>query len=280
MPSLAHFQERRREFLGRLKSPALLFAGGYRARATPFGDYTYRADSNFLFFFADPEPGSAAFFDPDDGTVTLFLPERTLESTLWEGEIPGFPEMQEATGVDSVFGIARLEERIPQLAGDRRVLSVGVFDSRTTSRARQITGLPLDPYSPEHIAPAELVDALAELRAVKRPEEIEEIRRAGDITRETFFALLHGTRPGVTEEELSGTVWGTYARNGAVPGYPVILSVRGEILHNLHHRGILREGDLLLVDTGAEVPSGYGADVTRAWPANGRFTPEQRAVHE
>lgn len=279
MLSLPHLQERRREFLNLIEDPVLLFAGGYRARATPFGDYPYRADSNFLFFFADPEPGSAAFFDPADGTVTLFLPERTLENSLWEGEVPSFAEMQERAGVDAVFGTARLEERVPQLAGNRRVMSVGVFDSRTANRARQITGLPLDPYSPEHIAPPELVDALAALRAVKRRPEIEEIRRAGEITAETFHGLYQATRPGITEEELSGVVWGTYAKHGATPGYPVILSVRGEILHNLHHREILREGDLVLVDTGAEVSSGYGADVTRAWPANGRFSPDQRAVY-
>ncbi|HMB68204.1 MAG TPA: aminopeptidase P N-terminal domain-containing protein, partial [bacterium] len=78
MLPLSHLRLRRRQFLERLPGPALLFAGGPRARNNPFSEYPYRADSNFLLFFAAPEPGSAAFFDPADGTVTLFLPERTM----------------------------------------------------------------------------------------------------------------------------------------------------------------------------------------------------------
>jgi Xaa-Pro aminopeptidase len=279
MLPLSHLRTRRREFLKRLKSPVLLFAGGYRARATPFGDYPFRADSNFLFFFTDPEPGSAALFDPGDGTVTLFLPERTLSVAMWEGSLPGFAEMQESTGADAVLGVSRLAEHVSRLVHGRKLHSVGVMDSRTTAVARELTGLPLDPFRPDAIAPEEVVDALAALRAVKREPEIAEIRRAAEVTREAFAEILGATRPGGTEQDLAGRVWGTYARHGAVPGYPVILSVRGEILHNLHHDHGLRDGDLLLVDTGAEVASGYGADVTRAWPVSGRFTPEQREIY-
>lgn len=280
MLSLAHLQGRRRQLLEKLSRPALLFAGGLRARNTPFDEYPYRADSNFLLFFDRPEPDSAALFDPDDGTVTLFLPERTIERALWEGDLPGFAEAQERAGVDAVLGLARLEEQVSAMARGRQVLSVGVMDERTTRRARTITGLPLDPFDPAAVAPPELVDALAALRLRKDTPEVAEIRNAADITREAFARAMRGTRPGVREQELAGDVDGWYARHGCSIGYTTILSVRGEVLHNHAHDHTLRDGDLVLLDSGAELPSGYGADVTRAWPANGRFEPDQLRVYE
>jgi Xaa-Pro aminopeptidase len=91
--------------------------------------------------------------------------------------------------------------------------------------------------------------------------------------------MMTHTRPGVGEQELTGIFEGCLTRHGAVPSYGSIVTVRGEVLHNHAHGNELRSGDLLLVDAGAEVPSGYGVDVTRTWPANGTFTPEQRDVY-
>ncbi|HET9887499.1 MAG TPA: aminopeptidase P N-terminal domain-containing protein, partial [bacterium] len=81
---------RRRRFLEMIPRPVLLFAGGERPRSSPFQTYPYRADNNFLLFFDRPEPGSAAFFDPAAKTVTLFLPDRTVETATWSGELISF----------------------------------------------------------------------------------------------------------------------------------------------------------------------------------------------
>jgi Xaa-Pro aminopeptidase len=280
MIPLAQLQERRRQLLARLPSPALLFAGGPRARNTPFGEYPFRADSNFLLFFAHPEPSSAAFFDPDDGSVTLFLPERTELGALWDGDVPSFAEVQAEAGVDAVLGLARLDDQVAKLARGRSVLSVATADPHTTEAARRITGLDLDQGDPAKIGPAELVDALAALRLVKAKPEIAEIRAAAEVTREAFLRAMAETRPGVSEQQLTAVVDGTFLRHGCASGYQTILSIRGEVLHNHAHGNVLSDGDLLLVDAGAERPSGYGADVTRTWPASGSFTPEQRAVYE
>jgi Xaa-Pro aminopeptidase len=106
------------------------------------------------------------------------------------------------------------------------------------------------------------------------------MRRAAEVSAEAFELALGSTAPGVTERELAALVNGTFARHGGVPAYGTILSVRGEILHNHGHDGVLHAGDLLLVDAGAEIESGWGIDITRTWPASGRFDTEQRAVYE
>jgi Xaa-Pro aminopeptidase len=280
MIPVAHHVARRRELLGRLERPALLFAGGEIARNGPFNCYPDRADSNFLLFFPPLEPDACALFDPDDGTVTLFLHERTEVDALWMGPRPSFAELRERLAVDEVLPVERLEATVDARRRGRGVDAVAVSDARSTERARLVTGQPLDFFEPERIAAPSLRDALAALRMRKSPPEVAEMRRAAAITADAFREALAATRPGVPERELAALVDGTFARQGAVPGYPTILSVRGEVLHNHGHDGTLADGDLLLVDAGAEVESGWCADVTRTWPVGGRFGPEQRAVYE
>jgi Xaa-Pro aminopeptidase len=275
-----HYAERRRQLLDRLEHPAILFAGGEVPRNSPFMPHPDRADSNFLVFFPPLEPDAAAFFDPGDGSVTLFLHERTEVDALWMGPRASFEEVRARLGVDAVVAVEKLEAEIAARLRGRPVQSVAVADARATERARRITGLDLDFFDAAKIAPASLRDALAALRMRKAAPEIDEMRRAAAITAEAFECALGATAPGVSEQELAAVLNGAFARRGAVPGYHTILSVRGEVLHNHGHEGVLRAGDLLLVDAGAEVESGWGADVTRAWPADGRFSAEQRAVYE
>jgi hypothetical protein len=102
MPNLQHFKSRRKEFLSAIDTPVLLMAGGWISRNYPANWSPFRADSTFLFFFPDPEPNAAALFDPKDGSVTLFLDERTPEDALWHGPVPSFADMKKAHGVTAV----------------------------------------------------------------------------------------------------------------------------------------------------------------------------------
>lgn len=270
---------RRRQFLARLSRPALILAGGEIPRNYPANTYRYRADSTFLFFFQEPEVGSAALFDPGDGTVTLFVPARTVEKSLWEGHQIPLEEVRSHTGADRVLEVERLAEEVSRIAAGRPVDSLAVADPAATRLARRITGQELVFEDPDRLGTPGLIDAVAGLRLIKDPHEIEEIRRAAAVTRDGFLEVLKHTRPGVAEHVLVGHLEGTFARGGGVPAFGTILSVRGEVLHNPDHAGMPADGDLLLVDAGAELASGWGADVTRAFPVSGRFSGEARAVY-
>ncbi len=274
-----HYRDRRRELLERLKTPLLLSAGGDRPRSYPGDPLPYRADSNFLCFFPPLPPDAAAFLDPDDGRVTLFLPDHTPVDALWSGPRPSFEEMRELLLVDAVEDVADLEDRVRELAGDRKVESVAVADPKATARARRITGLPLVFEDSNDIAPDSLQLLLAELRRRKTDAELEEMRRAAAVTADGFRDAMAGTAPGRAEQEIAGLLEGAYLRGGAVPAFSSIVSVRGEVLHNGSHAGTMQDGDLLLIDSGAELASGFGSDVTRAFPVNGRFSPEQRDIY-
>lgn len=271
---------RRRELLAALGKPALLLAGGHRARNFPANHYPFRADSNFLFLFGNAEPGAAALFDPGDGTVTLFLPERTVDTATWEGAVPSFDEVREATGVDRILAAEDLEVRVREIAAGRPLAGVAVMDPRACEVGRQLTGLPLDPDDPDAVGDDELVRILAELRMRRNDAELAEMREAARVTGVAFEEAMAASRPGVAESVLVAGAEAAMARHGATTAFPTILSVRGEVLHNHRHDGVLRDGDLVLMDAGAEVASGWASDVTRTWPASGQFRPEQRAVYD
>lgn len=280
MPHPTHHKARRAEFLAAIDGPVLLMAGGWISRNYPANWSPFRADSTFLFFFPEAEPNAAALFDPKDGSVTLFLDERTQADALWHGPVPSFADVKRALGVTAVQKRSELAALVAKKAGRRQVHTVAIADPRATREALAITDEDLDFHDSSKIADPQLVATIAELRNWKRPEELAEMRATAVVTRLAHTAAMAHTRPGIREQELVGHVEGTFARHGCVPAYNTILSVRGEVLHNHAHGNVLHETDLVLLDAGAEAASGYCSDVTRTWPVGGHFSPEAAEVYE
>lgn len=276
-----NFAQRRAALLKRLQRPLVLFAGGFVSRNYPANAFPYRADSVFLYFFERPEPGSAAFFDPESGTVTLFLPERTVADALWHGEVESFEAVKARQQVDGVMNVEALESHVAMLAKGRQVDALAVADRKTTARARDLTGEELDFDDPEKVGRPEVREAIAALRLIKSGPELAELRRLVATTKEAHVLAMQHSKPGVSEQVLAGFVEGAFAKGGCVPAYNTILSVRGEVLHNNAHEGTLQAGDIVLLDAGPEsIASGYCNDVTRCWPVGGPFSPEGRDVYD
>ena len=280
MPNPAHYKRRRAEFLAAIDTPVLLMAGGWISRNYPANWNPFRADSNFLFFFPEPEANAAALFDPKDGSVVLFLDERTQADALWHGAVPGFTDMKRALGVTAVEQRAELAKVVRKKIGRRRLRCLAIADARATAEAAALSGEALDFYSSARIGDEDLLRVIAHLRLHKDEAELAEMRIAAGVTREAHTLAMARTRPGIYEQELVGHVEGTFARHGCVPAYNTILSVRGEVLHNTTHANLLHDTDVVLLDAGAEMASGYCADVTRAWPVSGRFSPEAPDVYD
>jgi len=280
MPSLSHFQRRRNEFLSAIEQPVLLMAGGWAPRNYPQNPFPFRADSNMLFFFHNPEPDAAALFDPEDRSVTLFLNERTAADALWHGTVPSFDEMAESHGVTRVAARGDLLAHVGDQAKGRRVAALAVADRDATALASQVSGDELDFADATKQGDASVIQALGRLRTTKTDDEIAEMRRTAAVTKEAHLLAITHTRPGIYEQHLAGLVDGCFVRHGCVPAYNTILSVRGEVLHNHAHDNLLRETDIVLLDAGAENETGYCSDVTRSWPVSGRFDAEGRAVYE
>jgi Xaa-Pro aminopeptidase len=156
--------------------------------------------------------------------------------------------------------------------------ALAVPDADATALATACTGLDL--HYPDRSGPEALKRAVAGLRNLKAPEEIAEMEEAARITADAFRTAMAATAPGETEATIGALADAVVAAHGAASSFPTIATVHAEILHNTSRAHPLEAGQLFCLDGGAEVASGYGADVTRVWPVSGRFDPRQRAVYE
>jgi Xaa-Pro aminopeptidase len=123
---------------------------------------------------------------------------------------------------------------------------------------------------------------LHELRLHKRPEELAALATAAEISCDAHLLAMRRGRPGVHEHELEALINHTFrSRGGHGPGYNTIVGAgaNATVLHYIDNRSQIRDGDLVLIDAGCEYEH-YTADITRTWPASGRFTAPQRRVYD
>lgn len=271
IPSAEHARRRHAVF-ERLHGPILLMGNGLRDRNLPGYGLPFRQDSNFLYLTGCALPDAAALLE--DGRFSLFLPVRDLDDALWHGERPSLTEIRDNLGADEVRDVRELATHVR----GRPVRTVAVADANKNRLASEWTGAHLQFGS--HPGDFELIDTLIDLRRTKSEAEIVELREAGHHTGVAFEAVMRATRPGGHERSLTALFHAVLAARGLTTGYDTILTQSGEILHHHGHDHPLRDGRLLLVDGGGELPSGYGVDITRTWPVSGRFSPQQRAAYD
>jgi Xaa-Pro aminopeptidase len=275
------FAQRRQKLLAELQRPVLLLSGAPPARNYQANAFPFRADSNFLYFFEAPEANSAALFDPDEKSVTLFLPERTVEDALWHGALESFATAKARHQVDAVLPMEALESELKRRQLIGKLDALAVADDRSTRLASRLSGAVLDFAAAEQFGAWPVLSAIAHLRLQKDEREVAAMRRTAKVTHQAHVAAMRRTRVGVSEQQLLASVEGTFLEHGCVPAYQSILSVRGEVLHNHGHQNTLQRGDLVLLDAGAEeASSGYCSDVTRSWPVDGRFGAEAKEVYQ
>jgi Xaa-Pro aminopeptidase len=118
------------------------------------------------------------------------------------------------------------------------------------------------------------------MRSVKQKEEIAEIEKAVAIACDMHVTAMKMCKPGVSEQEIFGTIEGIALARGAGTSFPIILSMDGQTLHNHSHDKILKKGRMMVTDAGAETGMHYSSDITRTTPAGGRFNELQKDIYE
>ncbi len=267
------FARRRAAVLERVKQPIVLVGVGTRCRNLPMNKVPFRQDSSMLWLTGCSRPDAAALITEQG--CQLFLPLPADDDALWHGAEPGPEELRAMYGVQAVRPRIELSRAVAECGP---VATLASPDRSATAEAARLSGLELC-YGHVDGTPA-LIDALIALRRCKGPEEIAEHRAAAAANALAFDLVLAATRPGTHERELEALFRAALAARGCTVGYEPILTVRGEVLHNFHYVNILQDGQLLLLDGGAERRSGYSVDVTRTWPVNGRFSTRQRSAYE
>jgi Xaa-Pro aminopeptidase len=272
-------RERRKRLLGRMKGrPFLLPAGESKPRNYPANPYPYRASSHFLWAVGWPVPG--AVFGSDGRAGFLFLRERGESDELWHGQMPTLPEYAEFLGLE-VKPLSDLSDWV-RSQGPERIQFLPASDTRSTQFILSLLGREVSEKSAFlwEEKDLQLARAMIEMRLCHDPLLIGSMRKACEVTRRAFFAGMSVTRPGVEERQIYGKMLGEIAAAGMQAAYSPIVTVRGEILHCESYEHTTKAGDLILADVGAESLGGVASDVTRTWPASGRFSATQKLLYE
>lgn len=249
--------------------------------------YPYRQDSDFWYLtgFAEPEAVLVLVPGRRHGEAILFCRERDPEREGWDGPRLGPEGAVSQLGMDDAYPIADIDDILPGLLEGRRRVYYhlgrdAAFDLKLIGWLNRVRAQVRRGAQPPHEF-LELGHLLDELRLFKSADEIALMQRAADISVEAHRAAMRAARPGIHEYELQAELEYVFRRHGAQPAYASIVGAGAHacILHYSANTGKARAGDLVLIDAGAEY-AGYAADITRTFPVSGRFSREQRALHD
>ena len=249
--------------------------------------YPYRQDSDLWYLTGFPEPEAVLVLVPGraHGESLLFCRERDPEREGWDGPRAGPDGAVDTHGMDDAYPIADLDEILPGLLEGRSRVYYhfgrdAEFDLKLIGWLNRVRAQVRHGAQPPHEF-LELGHLLDELRLFKSRDELRLMQRAADISIAAHEAVMRAVRPGMREYELQAVLEYTFRRNDAVQAYASIVGAGTNacVLHYIANDGPVRDGDLVLVDAGAEY-RGYAADITRTFPANGRFGKAQRELHD
>ncbi len=267
------YTSRRAELKKRLGSGVALFLGNDEA-ACNYRDNTYnfRQDSSFLYYFGLPYAGLAAVIDVDNDREIIFGDELTIDDIVWMGNQPTLHEKAHSVGIDDVRPMSELKS---YLAG-RPVQYLPVYRPEHSLKLMDLLGVKPGAEAPS----VPLIRAVVDMRNHKSAEEIAEIERAVDVTAEMHLAAIRGVREGLYEYQVAAMIEDAARRNNCGLSFPTICTVNGQTLHNHYHGNIIKPGDMVLVDAGAEMPSGYAGDMSSTVCAGAKFTPRQKTIYD
>lgn len=248
-------------------------------------DHEFRQSSDFFYLTGFEEPDCVLVLSGRPEGYVLFVRRRDPEREIWDGRRAGLEGAVEIFGADRAFGIDELDQKLVDLLenvtrvhyriGERKDFDARFLDVLDRVRARGRTGSDW---------PTEIVDPrviLHELRLLKSPFEIERMREAAEITVEAHRAAMAACRPGMYEYEIEALLLHRFRRAGSQRvAYPSIVGSgpNATILHYRENDRRMQDGELLLIDAGAEFAY-YAADVSRTFPVGGKFTPAQRDLY-
>lgn len=251
-------------------------------------EYHYRPDSDFYYMTGFPEPESVAVLIPGrkQAQYILFCRERNPDMEIWTGTMAGQEGAVNDYGADDSFPIDDIDDILPGLLENKQRVyyTMGThpdFDQRligwvNSLRKQSRAGIhtPGEFVSLDHL--------LHDMRLIKSAGEIKAMQKAAKISAAAHCEAMRTCRTGMMEYEIEATLLHSFMRQGArFPAYSSIVGggANGCVLHYIDNAAPLRDGELLLIDAGAEYDY-YAADISRTFPVNGKYSKAQRAVYE
>jgi len=274
------YSSRRKKLHEKLDSGIALFLGNsYVPYNYPANPFKFKQDSAFLYYFGLNMSGYAGIVDFDSGEDYIFANDIEIEDIIWMGPQPSVSELSAKVGVNKTFSFDKLFDFVKEaIAKGRKVHFLPPYRAQTKMLLEDLTGIAAKNTRDE--ASIDLIKAVIDMRLIKEQIEIDYLDEIMAVGYEMHVTAMIMAKEGVYEREIAGVMEGVAASYGGGVSFPVILSKRGEILHNEYHENLLKNGDLLLVDAGFDSPLGYTTDHTRTFPVGGKYSEKQKNIYE
>ena len=288
MISMTDYQTRRKQIMGQIGQGNIAILPSAK-EILRNGDavFPFRQNSDFYYLTGFNEPDAILVLIPEraEGEYILFNRIRDRDREIWDGPRAGQEGACQYFLADQAFPIQQFTEMLPRLLSGKECVYYSIacdkkfdqliFDAINQIRTKIRGGL----KAPEKLA--DIGSMLHEMRLFKSPAEINIMQKAIDITQEAHVEAMKACAVGRYEYELEAILNFTFCRYGARHAYgPIVGAGKNScILHYVFNNKSIDEGDVVLIDAGAELEN-YAADITRTFPANGKFSAEQRAIYD
>ena len=274
------YQERRAILKNHLQQGIVLLLGNNESPMN-YADnpFHFRQDSTFLYYIGLDQAGLAAVIDLDEGREILFGNDLTVDDIVWMGHQPTLKERARKAGITDTRPLKELDNYISKaLASNRSILFLPQY--RADNLIKLGEWLSTAPNHVSDLVSIDLIQAVVAQRNIKSNEEIAEIEKAVNISVDMHLTAMRMVAPGKSEAEIAAAVHQVaLAANGNL-AFPIIATIHGETLHNHYHGNIMKEGDMFLLDAGAETARRYAGDLSSTIPVSKSFTSRQKEIYQ
>ena len=274
------YVKRRQELLNKVNSGIILLPGNEESPMNYTDNpYHFRQDSTFLYYFGLSRPGLVALLDTSNGNVSVYGDDFVVEDFVWMGEQPTINELAALCGVENTGSITDLYHRISQANKQSETIHwLPQYRSKNILKLMDMTGLGVQEI--KTTASTELIMAVVSQRSYKASEEIVEIEKGIDTTVDMHIAAMKMVYPGMSELEVVVEIEKIARATGGDISFPTIATINGQTLHNHYHGNIIKEGQLFLLDCGAETSMGYAGDLSSTFPVGQTFSSLQKDIYK
>lgn len=270
---------RRSTLLKNVESGLILILGNLNSPRNFLDNYYhFRQDSSMLYYTGLDLPGLSLLMDIDSGEVFLGGDELTINDIVWTGPQATLKSLAERVGIDRVISTEKAASLITDSYENRSIHFLPPYRGENMVLLSKLLSKDISEIS--GMASDSLVDAVIRQRSIKSNEEILQIEEALEITREMHLQVMYNIRPGLKESDMYTKLMEVAHRHDVQPAYTPIVTINGQTLHNHSYHNVMKPGDLLLCDFGAESSMFYAGDITRTFPVSGSFTSRQKEIYQ
>lgn len=289
MIKMSEYAKRRKQLMQKIgPSSLVILTAAPIAPRNGDGTYPYRQQSDFYYLTGFEEPEAVAILAPKNknGEFILFNRAKNRSEEIWEGFRSGQEGAVKHYGANLSFPITEFENKLAEYIEGREKIyyplgNHSAFDQTLINTINNVRGK-IRSGLRAPVAIIDIIDVIHEMRLIKSAAEIAVMRKAATISVEGHLRAMKACKPGMHEYQLEAELQYEFQKQGA--RFLAYTSIVGSganscILHYTHNNQKIADGSLVLIDAGCEYQN-YAADITRTFPANGKFSAEQRAIYE